>query len=166
MKFNYIILVVFFVSVFSGCATAYKRNGFTGGYSETQLGENIFQVSFRGNGYSSRTRASDFALLRSAEIALENGFRYFIITDAEKYSKESTYKTPTRSHTTGSVSSYGNYSYGSAKTKTYGGQTYKFSKPTANNTIVCFKEKPNIEGAVFDANFIVSSIKGKYNIPY
>jgi hypothetical protein len=165
MKFNYIILVVFFVSIFSGCATAYKREGFTGGFSETQLGENVFQVSFRGNGFSSRTRASDFALLRSSEITLENGFRYFIITDSEKYSKKSSYKTPTRSHTTGRAHSYGNYSYGSAKTKTYGGQTYKISKPRANNTIVCFEEKPNIVGAVFDATFIVSSIKQKYNIP-
>lgn len=37
------ILPFLFVSVLlAGCATAYKRDGFTGGYTETQLGQNIF----------------------------------------------------------------------------------------------------------------------------
>ena len=45
-----------------GCGTAYQKMGFTGGYTETQLGENIFNVSFQGNGYTSRERASDFLL--------------------------------------------------------------------------------------------------------
>lgn len=31
-----------------GCATSYHKYGFGGGYSETQLDENVFNVSFRG----------------------------------------------------------------------------------------------------------------------
>ncbi|MBI3779045.1 MAG: hypothetical protein HY274_09070 [Gammaproteobacteria bacterium] len=152
------------VVLFSGCATSYQRQSFSGGYSETQLGENIFQVTFRGNGYTNRERASDFSLLRSAEVALENGFHYFVIVESEKGSKVGTYTTPSTSYTTGSAYGNGNYAYGSATTTTYGGQTYFISKPRATNTILCFKEKPEINGLVFEAEFVVRSIKHKYEI--
>ncbi len=148
----------------AGCATTYQQNSFTGGYSEIQLGENIFQVSFRGNGYTSRERASDFSLLRSAEVALENGFRYFVIVESEKGSKVGAYTTSTTSYTTGSAHGSGNYAYGSATTTTYGGQTYFISKPRATNTILCFKEKPEINGLVFDAEFVAKSIRQKYGL--
>src|SRR5258708_35613196 len=36
------------------CATGYHAHGLSGGFSETQLDENVFQVSFKGNGYTSR----------------------------------------------------------------------------------------------------------------
>jgi len=160
---NIVVLTLLAVAL-AGCATAYQRQGFTGGFSETQLGENIFQVSFKGNGHTSRERASDFALLRSAELALENGFKYFIIVDSEKYTKTGTYTTPTNSYTTGSAYGTGNYAYGSATTTTTGGQTYFISKPRSINTIVGFKEKPETNGLVYDAVFVVKSIKGKYDI--
>lgn len=156
--------IVLTVLVLAGCATTYQHQSFTGGYSETQLGDNVFQVSFRGNAYTSRERASDFSLLRSAELALEKGFRYFIIVDSEKYSKTGTYTTPTQSYTTGSVYGYGNYTHGSAITTTYGGQTFFISKPRATNMVLCFKEKPEMDGLIFDAEFVVKSIKQKYGI--
>jgi hypothetical protein len=59
------------------CATGYKSDGFVGGYSETQLDENVFKVAFRGNGYTRQDRAADFTLLRSAELALKSGYSYF-----------------------------------------------------------------------------------------
>ncbi len=159
------LLPFLFVSaLLVGCATAYQREGFSGGYTETQLGENIFQVSFRGNGYTRGERASDFALLRSAEVATENGFRYFIVVESGKDSSLSTYTTPTQSYTTGSAYGYGNTAYGSATTTTYGGQTYIIRKPSATNTIVCFKEKPDVAGLVFDAEFVKKSLKQKYGI--
>ena len=158
------IFIAIVAIVLSGCATPYQRVGFTGGYSETQLGDNIFQVSFRGNGYTSRDRASDFALLRSAELALEHGFRYFVIIESKQGAKIETYTTPSTSYTTGSAYGYGNYAYGSATTTTYGGQTYFISKPRATNTILCFKERPEINGLVFDAEFVTKSIKKKYGM--
>jgi hypothetical protein len=156
--------IVFLSALLSGCATAYQQQSFSGGYSETQLGENIFQVSFRGNGYTRRERASDFSLLRSAAVALEHGFRYFVIVESEKGSKLGTYTTPTTSYTTGSAYASGNYAYGNATTTTYGGQTYLISKPRATNTILCFKDKPENGGLVFDAQFVSNSIRQKYQL--
>ena len=34
---------------------------------------------FKGNGYTSKDKTFDFALLRSAELTLENGYRYFVV---------------------------------------------------------------------------------------
>ena len=93
--------VVIAITSLHGCVTAFKNVGFTGGYSETQLDKNVFKVSLRGNRYSSRDRVSDFTLLRSAELALENGYKIIAIIDEGRYTSTSTYTTPTTSHTTG-----------------------------------------------------------------
>lgn len=160
-----LILISLFILLFmSGCATKYQQDSFTGGFSETQLGENIFNVSFKGNGYTSRERASDFALLRCAEIAMNNGYNYFIIVDSEKYSVESTYTTPKTYNTTFQATTYGNHTYGNARTTSSGGQNMNFSSPSANNTILCFKERPQINTVIYEAKFLINSIKSKYDI--
>ena len=159
-----IVIVVFLMVVLVlGCATPYKSSGFRGGYSETQLDENVFKVSFRGNGYTGRERASDFALLRCSELALQHGYKYFVVVDASTYSSNSTFTTPTTSRTTANAYVYGNQAHGNATTITTGGQTYTISKPSASNTIVCFVEKPD-EGFSYNAEFIFRSISEKYGI--
>ena len=77
-----------------GCATPYQPLGFTGGYSELPLSDNVFKVSFAGNGYTGRNTVADYALLRSAEVSLSKGYRYFIVTDERSYSDHSTFTTP------------------------------------------------------------------------
>jgi hypothetical protein len=151
--------------IVAGCATGYHAKGFTGGFTETQLDENVFQVSFRGNGYTSRERAADFTLLRSAEIARGHGYGFFIIVEKADRSGYGTYTTPTQSQTTASATSYGNTAYGSATTTTYGGQTYVIHKPGLSNTIVCFKDRPqDVQGLVYNADFVFRSLTQKYGI--
>ena len=157
------LILIALVLLLQGCVTAYQKSGFSGGYSETQLDENVFIVSFRGNGYTGRERVADFTLLRSAELALENGYKYFAIINANSYTSHSTYTTPTTSYTTGSAYGDGNYAYGSATTTTTGGQTYNISAPSASNTIVCFKEKPD-SVFTYNAEFIYKNIRQKYDI--
>ena len=169
-----IIAILSLIVLLAGCATAYHPQSFSGGFSETQLDTNVFTVTFKGNGYTARDKANDFALLRSAELALEHGFKYFAIVDAQQYSKNSTYTTPTtattnvNTNTYGSTYNYGNNTaynantYGTATTTVSGGQTYNISKPRASNTIVCFTEKP--KGFTFNAEFLVKSLKQKHGI--
>jgi hypothetical protein len=45
------------------CSTGYGSRGMMFGYSDTQIGENTFRVSCEGNGLTSLTKVSDFALL-------------------------------------------------------------------------------------------------------
>jgi hypothetical protein len=167
-----ITLSIFLLLV--GCATKYQPQSFSGGFSETQLDTNVFTVTFKGNGYTGRDKANDFALLRSAELAMENGFKYFAIVDAQQYSKNSTFTTPTtaitnvNANTYGTAYNYGNNTtynaktYGTATTTVSGGQTYNISKPRTSNTIVCFTEKP--EGFAYNAQFLANSLKQKYGL--
>ncbi len=177
MKKTLLVLCLTVGAVYgSGCATPYARQSLIGGYSETQLSENIFTVTFWGNGYTTRERASDFTLLRCAEIAMNNGYNYFIIIDIEKYTSDMALTTPTTSYTTGygrtsgSVNMYGSHgtfsgnTFGSARTTTYGGQTFLISKPTTSNTILCMNEKPDGNPLVFDAAFLANSITKRYHL--
>lgn len=82
-------LILFTVLVvMASCATPYQQKAFSGGYSDVKLNDNIFNVTFKGNSSTSLERAVDFSMLRSAEITLENGYKYFSVIDSEKYAKE------------------------------------------------------------------------------
>lgn len=61
----------------TAACTTYHAAGPTGGFSEIKLSDTSYQVHFRGNGYTSPTRVQQFMMRRTAELALENGFRYF-----------------------------------------------------------------------------------------
>lgn len=150
------------LGVLSGCATAYQKDGFSGGFSEVQLSENVWRVNFEGNGYTRGQRAQDLALLRSADLTLLKGFSHFGLLDSKADTSHSTYTTPTTSSTKFSGSSYGNNFAGRATTTTYGGNTMFISKPSTENTVVMFKGKPSGGGMVFDAVFICNSIGQKY----
>lgn len=164
MKASLKIIFVLIATLFlSSCASTYTpRSNFPGfnGYFETQLGENIFQVGFQGDGYDSRERVTDLALLRSAEVALQHGFAYFVIVNMADNSTGASYVAPTTTQAT--ATAVGSTTYGTATT--FGGQSYFFTYPNTTNTIICFKEKPNTQGLVFEARFIVTSLKTKHGI--
>lgn len=164
MKVLQFCFYIFLFLLFIGCATKYQPTSFTGGFSETKLSENVFNVTFNGNGYTSRERASDFALLRSAEVVKNNGFKYFFISSSEKYLDHDSYTTNKTYHTTFQANNYGNNIYGDAYTTSSGGKTIHFSRPSTDNTIICFVDKPQINGIVYEAEFIIQSIKEKYQI--
>lgn len=152
-RINIVLFAVLALFV-SGCATGYQKQGFTGGYTDMKVQDDIFKVGFRGNAYCGSGRAEDFALLRCAEIALENGYKYFVIIDEKSGVTTGAYTTPVTAQTTtqtyGSVqgTAYSNMYTGSYSGTTHGsttysgGQTYTFHKPSTRNTIKCFKEKP------------------------
>lgn len=135
----------------SGCAATYQKAGHAGGFKETQLSENVWRVSFSGNGYTRSERAEDFALLRSADLTLLNGFTYFALANSRNETNVSSYTTPITATTKGS------------KTRYYGGDTVFVSIPTANNTVVMYKAKPDTAMA-FDARFICASLGKKYEV--
>lgn len=150
------VLVVFLI----GCATPYQSSGFRGGFDETRLDDNSFMVDFRGNGFTSKERAYDFTLLRSAELTLEHGYKYFIIVSGNEYSSE--YTTQSYSTTDTKVNVYGNTANAKSTTKNYGG--YTISKPSAKNIIVCFEEKPTGQILVYNAKYVMKDIGKEYGV--
>lgn len=90
LKMRKVCVVVGFailVAGLSGCATGYHASGVKGGFSETKVSEDTYQVQVTGNGYTTSERASQFLLRRCAELTLENGRRYFAMLDSETDSR-------------------------------------------------------------------------------
>lgn len=159
-KFLYCLAVASFIS---GCATSYQPSGFTGGYKETILAPDIARITVNGNGYTSRDRVQDFALLRASEIALQSGYPYFAVLNEQNDSSTRSYTTAGASYTSGSVYNVGNNSYYSGTTTYMPGQTTTFQFPETGLLVRFLKKKPT--GAlVFDANFLTSTLKQKYKI--
>lgn len=132
-------------TLISSCAftrhTGYQAKAVTGGYSETQLASDIYSVRFQGNGYTKAEIASDFCLLRCAELTIQNGYKYFTIISNKE----------------GSVGAL-------AATNAIGNTIVIAGYPSDNNTIKLLKDKPDTNAIVYEASFMVNSIKTKYKI--
>lgn len=65
----------------SGCATSYGPKGWSGGYSDMSLGNDIYKVSFQGNESTDSETVYNFFLRRCADLSFEKGFDYFTFVD-------------------------------------------------------------------------------------
>ncbi|EUJ11125.1 hypothetical protein Meth11DRAFT_1963 [Methylophilaceae bacterium 11] len=160
MKNKLTVLLCLFLT--SGCATRYQPYSYFGGggYRDVQLAENVFKVTVEANGYTSSSKATDLALLRSADLAIQHGFKYFIIGAMSDDSRSSSYSTPTTTNI--NVTSYGNAAHGTAQT--YGGQTYFVHFPAPSMTITCFKEKPTFNTTIYDAELASKSLRAQLGV--
>lgn len=148
------------------CATGYHPMMLNGGFQDFKLANDTYMVKFRGNGFTSQDRAFTFALRRSAELAKENGYRYFKIVNSSSTINISSYRTPIRANTTSmsSGSIYGNYGYGqysayghsqtNATTTISGGDIQTIERPITFITIKLYNKKSN---GLIDADTILSN---------
>ena len=148
----------------TACAAPYQPKGFAGGFDDTQLDSGVFRVTFHGNEFDSAERVEDLSILRSAELAMKNGYTYFGIIDNQSRIKRADFTTAQHSYTTANAAVYGNQISGNAYTTTHGGQTIHMEKPITTKTIACFKEKPDVQAFIYDAKFICSSLGSKYSV--
>ena len=146
----------------AGC-TPYQKIGTSvaGGHSFRQLSADVFTVVFLANGFTQPKRASDFALLRAAEVCLEHSFKYFSIIGEGDRSSSEIIHTGGTAYTTGTVNSFGGYS----GTTTYRPMTTPVFKPGSEITIKCYETLPGGHvGKVEDAAKVASSLKAKYHL--
>ena len=140
------IIVIFLCAILiSSCSTTYKRASGpeSVGYYDSILQENMYEVTFNGNSDISSTTAQDYALLRAAEICIENGYKTFDIINSKDNSK---------TETGGYVNHYGRY-----QSTTYiSSSTY----PKIVLIIKCSKEK----NLTFIAEEIKTNLRKKYNL--
>jgi hypothetical protein len=84
----------------SACMTATPYRPATGsgtmrtGYSDQQIENNRFRVSFAGNSITSRETVERYLLFRAAELTVQNGDDYFVLADRDTEKKTRTYATP------------------------------------------------------------------------
>lgn len=79
-----LIISILLLLFLSSCVTGYypHSGSITGGYSEIQLGDNIYQVTFVGNGYTSSSLVEQRLLRRCADLTIERGYKYFFFENA------------------------------------------------------------------------------------
>ena len=71
--------------ILTSCSTQYQRTGEFGGfnqsgYNDTRTNANTVTVSFMGNGLTPINKVKTYLLYRCAEVTINNGYDYFIVT--------------------------------------------------------------------------------------
>jgi hypothetical protein len=136
-----LVAVVFFSAGIGSCATSYQPSGFTGGFSETPLAGNAYRILAEGNGYSSANRMNDMALVRAAELTLQNNYYSFVVTDQKGWEKRETLQVGGGQYSsTTTVVGSGNF----ATAQTYGSYTppqyMDVSKPRTAIIVVMYRQ--------------------------
>lgn len=135
MKAFYSVLLLLLLNA---CAKPLQPDNYGDLITSARVEQDTFRVSSPGSASSEDEKSVDLSLLRSAEVALENGFNYFVIIESDGR-EDSAYAATT-----------------------YAGRTYQHFGPGTNNTIVCFKHKP--QGFAYVALFVKASLRAKYNL--
>jgi hypothetical protein len=72
--------ILLWIGLLARCATEYQPQSFTGGFSDFMTAPDEAVVTFHGNGYTPAERVVEMAALRCAEVTLQHGYRYFVVT--------------------------------------------------------------------------------------
>jgi hypothetical protein len=124
----------------ASCATAYQPQGFSGGFSEVPISADAYRISVDGNGFTNASRVNEMALLRGAELADQNGFRYFALLSMGEYTKQITTvaagSSTTTTQGTATATGFGN------SARAYGTST---SQTTYNAPQVTTIVKPGVD---------------------
>ena len=156
------IITAVFVLVIAGCATPFKSNGLMGGFAERQLSEDTYRVSFQGNGFTRDERASDFLLLRCAEITLAHGAKFFRLVSSADSSTNRAMVVPGTSTTTATANTYGNTTYIQGQTTTSPGFVAPIHFPR-QMAIIQFRGDKELPTDI-DAALVSQSIRNEYGI--
>jgi hypothetical protein len=84
----------------AGCATETPYRPATGtgfaraGYSDRMIEANRYMVSFAGNSYTARDTVERYLLYRAAELTVQHGYDYFILSDRQTDKRTRTYTSP------------------------------------------------------------------------
>ncbi len=84
MNFKSLLVSAAFLPMIAACATSTPYVPSVDGqygYTETQIESNRWQVSFSGNTLTDLKTVQNYLLYRSAELASENGYDYFVVVD-------------------------------------------------------------------------------------
>ena len=135
-----LMLVAFPFLLILGCSTPYQHSGaLSYGYSEKQLSDNVWRITFEGDAGTTANEAYDKATLRAADLAISHGYKYFIINDVQ---------------TTNRVSTLGGKNSISTST---------FNYPTSTISVSMYKDKPDGTQAIYDARFVCQKIGAEYD---
>ncbi len=158
------IFVVPLVLMLASCVANNSYQSFNNGvgYKSEETEPNVYTVSYTGTRTTKTEKVNDFALLRCAEITLEKGFSYFVITEATNNRDVAG---------RGANVNVGSVFSDASKVGLQGGGTFNSSvgpsvstqpRPVSTLVIHLFHEQP--ETISYDAYLIDRSLKDEYQI--
>jgi hypothetical protein len=154
------------VLLFCSCATPYRPLKRGTGYASTQVASNEFTIRFEGNAATDLERMYDFALLRSAEVTLQNDFRFFSVLDVTNTSSAKRYTRVYRTYSTTPVvgaQDFGRYDYFPAPATVEVQVPQIYYEPGTVLFIKCFLKSPE-QAFAYDAVELQESLKRKYGL--
>ena len=107
-------------------------------YSEIKLSPDTFVVNIRATSTTTAEQAYSGLLTRASELTLNNGYKYFVVT-------ENADKSDYVNHTAANI---------------FSSSTHAKRIPHTQMTIKCYAEKPSVEN-VIEANFFLENKKSK-----
>jgi hypothetical protein len=80
-----LVIGILSILALTGCETGYQdaSESLTGGYGSEREDKNLYGIWYAGNTLVTEEKSADMALMRAAEIALENGFNYMAVVGEE-----------------------------------------------------------------------------------
>ena len=157
-------LIVLFCGLLLAACSSYSST--TKGY---QLDDNVFRVEMRGTADNDVNDATEYALLKAAELTIDNGAKYFTVESTMDRAKKGAIVLPGSSQsnttTTANATLYGNSAWGNASSTTYGtytpAQTLNFVRPGVDVIIKTYASEPG--GSFFDASKVTKYIGPRLN---
>lgn len=73
------LLAITAVVAFSGCATNYGPQSYSGGFADSEVRDTVWSVAFYGNGFTTRETIQTYWLYHCADLALKKGYDGFRI---------------------------------------------------------------------------------------
>jgi len=130
------------------------------GYSEYRLEDGRYRVTFQGNPGASANQISDYVLLRSAELALRDGYDWFRVAD--RMTQQTGSHSGSSLSVGGGTSSYDYGRHGSGSSVGLGvGTTFNLGPGpavTSSMEVVFGRGQPPRDANVYDARAIVRTI--------
>lgn len=104
-----LLLAAFAALSVAACATSTPYGPATAkspyGFSDQKIEDNRYRIVFRGNSSTERETVETYLLYRAAELTLESGYDYFVVTEQDTEANR-------RYSTTGNPAFFGRYYYG------------------------------------------------------
>lgn len=145
MKTFYPALLALLVTVLGACATPLQPDNYTERIVATRLGASEFVVDYAGGRALGDPQAIDLTLLRSAEVALQHGFHYFVVVEPAPVSAADD-----------------NQQTGTGEYLEHDNRQFRYRDPATRNRLVCFDSRP--PGRHFVALFVKASLRSKYGL--
>lgn len=152
------ISLLFCLLMLSACATPYQPLGMQGGYSQVQLNDDAYQVTFVGNQSTSQGRVHDLLLYRCAELTRQRGYEYFSIIDSAQRQHEEQDVTPMTISSTDSTGVDHGVKEKNKQIVVDPGHTNTYDSYEETATIKLLHEGTGKEHAVFKAQNILNSV--------